>query len=247
MADTRRIEAEKGYYDAVHLDEHGRMEHTHPLPRFFHEYVHSVFGDLHGKVVLELGCGGGGNLITLASRGAVVYGIDISRNVIEHCNRVISKSLFVEKITAQVGDIHAMDFPDESFDIIYGHCVLHHVDLEPAVNEIHRCLKKGGKGIFVEPLGHNLFITLFRKLTPRIRTPTEKPILFSDYEIFSKKFRLKTKEFFVISLIGFIPGLFGFTPFFERSMRILYTLEHTLKLDTVFRKQCGYVVLELNK
>lgn len=247
MADKRRIEIEKGYYDTIHLDEQGRMEHTHLLPRFFHEYVHSVFGEIHGKAILELGCGGGGNLIPLASRGAVVHGIDISKNVIEHCNKLISESPFAEKITVRVGDIHAMDFPDESFDIIYGHCVLHHVDLETAVNEIHRCLRKGGKGIFVEPLGHNLFITLFRKLTPRLRTPTEKPILFSDYEIFSKKFRLKTKEFFVVSLIGFIPGILGFAPLFEWSMYILYTIEHTLKFDTVFRKQCGYVVLELNK
>jgi SAM-dependent methyltransferase len=247
MPDKTRVEIEKEHFNCLRLDKTGRMQYTHPLPVFFHEYVAGVLGDVRNKIVLELGCGGGENLMKLASQGAVVYGIDISKNVIEHCNMLVSKSPFAGRIDARIGDIQAMEFPDEFFDIIYGHCVLHHLDLEAAVAEIYRCLKKDGKGIFVEPLGHNLFVRLFRKFTPHIRTTAEKPILFSDYKIFSRKFSLKTREFFLLSVIAFIPGMLGLDKLFEQSMDVLYKIEQGLKLDTLFRKQCGYVVLEFKK
>src|SRR5581483_1576550 len=41
-----------------------------------------------------------------------------------------------------------LDFPDETFDVVYSHGVLHHTpDIQAALREVHRVLKPGGRAI----------------------------------------------------------------------------------------------------
>jgi len=68
-----------------------------------------------------------------------------------------------------------MAFADDTFDMVFGHSVLHHTDLRLTRGETYRILKTGGIGVFVEPLGHNPLVNLFRRLTPHWRTPAERP------------------------------------------------------------------------
>ncbi len=69
-------------------------------------------------------------------------------------------------------------FTDTHFDLIVESCVLHHLDLERAYRELARILKSTGEIICLEALRHNVFIHLYRKLTPRLRTAWETdPIL----------------------------------------------------------------------
>ena len=49
------------------------------------------------------------------------------------------------------------------FDIIYGTGILHHLNLKACLDEIERILKPGGKFVFIEPLGTNPVINLYRK------------------------------------------------------------------------------------
>jgi SAM-dependent methyltransferase len=44
-------------------------------------------------------------------------------------------------------------FPSETFDCIHGLGILHHVGIEPALDEVWRLLRPGGVGVFLEPLG----------------------------------------------------------------------------------------------
>lgn len=68
-------------------------------------------------------------------------------------------------LTVQGGiDARNMPFPDESFDLIIGDAMLHHIDfLKPALFEIHRCLQPHGRAIFVrEPVVGWLGVLTYR-------------------------------------------------------------------------------------
>lgn len=52
---------------------------------------------------------------------------------------------------------------------------------------MYRMLKANGKAIFIEPLGHNMFINAFRKLTSSRRTLTEKLITYDDVKLLEEK------------------------------------------------------------
>jgi SAM-dependent methyltransferase len=71
-------------------------------------------------------------------------------------------------------------FPDDSFDLVVGRAILHHLNLDQAVGEIHRVLRREGKAVFIEPLGDNPGAKLLRFMTPRARTRDEKPLTGSD-------------------------------------------------------------------
>jgi ubiquinone/menaquinone biosynthesis C-methylase UbiE len=60
--------------------------------------------------------------------------------------------------------------------MVLGVSILHHTDPFGAGSEVSRVLKPGGRTLFIEPLAHNVFLRIFRWLTPSRRTPTEQPM-----------------------------------------------------------------------
>src|SRR3546814_1101008 len=75
----------------------------------------------------------------------------------------------------------AMTFPDDSFDLVFGSGIIHHLDIDRAFGEIARVLRPGGRAVFIEPLGLNPAIELYRRFTPSARTPDEHPLLRRDF------------------------------------------------------------------
>ena len=84
-------------------------------------------------------------------------------------------------------DAEELKFNESSFDLICEIGILHYLKLEKAYSELQRVVKKDGVALFIEPLGHNPFIKLYRKLTPRLRTLDEHPLLSKDL-ILAKKY-----------------------------------------------------------
>lgn len=98
---------------------------------------------------LELGAGTGYFSLNLLQAGVIGQATctDISAGMIEALERNAQR-LGLEVETA-VTDAESLPFDDESFDLVIGHAVLHHLpDLERAWREIHRVLKPGGTAIF---------------------------------------------------------------------------------------------------
>ena len=104
--------------------------------------------------VLDYGCGEGLWSFYMAERGAKVTAIDISEVAIEQArNRIDWRAM----------DAEDLDLPDDSFDMICGTSILHHLDLEKCYREIARVLSPDGNAVFLEPMGHNPLINLYSR------------------------------------------------------------------------------------
>jgi ubiquinone/menaquinone biosynthesis C-methylase UbiE len=114
-----------------------------------------LLGDVAGKRVVEIGCGGGQNSIALAKWGATCVGVDPSPSQIAHARRLaLENEVEVQFIVGVAENLSA--FPDESFDIALSSYAFDYVtDLRRAYDEAWRVLVPGG--LFVFCLSHPWF------------------------------------------------------------------------------------------
>lgn len=99
-----------------------------------------------GATVLDVGCGPG--TITMGVAEAVkpgaVVGIDPSADRIEAAT-TLARQQDLPNVTFNVGDAHNLEFPDDTFDVVYSHTVVHHlIDPVQAFREQRRVAKPGG-------------------------------------------------------------------------------------------------------
>jgi ubiquinone/menaquinone biosynthesis C-methylase UbiE len=137
-------------------------------------YIMAQLGDIQNKTILDLGCGAGENSTYFALQGAICTASDVSPGMIEVAIK-LAKQYGVE-IEGKVIDAMNIDFPDNSFDIVYAANMLHHVDPIRALKEMHRVVKPGGKVCFWEPLRHNPIINIYRSIAKEVRTEDEAPL-----------------------------------------------------------------------
>ncbi len=134
-------------------DTYNRIAETYYQKRnagdfFLNEYVEmpatlSLLNNIKGQKVLDLGCGPGIYAKILNSRGAKVYGLDISKNMIK-----IAKS-HAENANFVVGTAYKLPYDSNSFDLVLSTFVVGHLEkLDTAFKEINRVLKLGGTFIF---------------------------------------------------------------------------------------------------
>lgn len=101
-------------------------------------------GSASGKLVLEIGVGLGADHQRFAESGALLSGIDLTPRAIEMTRRRF-ETLGL-KSDLRVGDAEHLNFPDNSFDIVYSWGVIHHSPAtDKAAEEIFRVLKPGGR------------------------------------------------------------------------------------------------------
>jgi ubiquinone/menaquinone biosynthesis C-methylase UbiE len=176
---------------------------TRNSDRYYKDYLRESCA---GKVVLEYGCGMGSNAFWLAEQSARIVGIDISDGAIEMAREKAARQ-DLRNVEFQVMDAERMSFEDGSFDVVCGTGILHHLDVETSLGELARVLRPDGKAIFMEPLGHNPALNLFRRVTPKFRTPDEHPLLRKDIKLMRRYFRVTRCRFFHLFSFGAIPFL----------------------------------------
>lgn len=99
--------------------------------------------------ILDVGCGTGQTMAFIAQQyECVVKGIDSQKKMVEKANQRF-KDLQLS-IQSEVGFVEALPFESNSFDYLLSESVLTFTDLEEALKEIKRVLKKDGKLIAVE-------------------------------------------------------------------------------------------------
>src|SRR4030095_1012047 len=135
---TKFTEAPPGsrrFYELVEQHRSKRERHIPPAP---------AFASTSGLRVLEIGCGLGTDGAQFAKAGADYTGIDLTEAAVELARQRFQLSTL--RGTFQVGDAEKLDFPDNTFDVVYSHGVLHHTpDIQSAIREIHRVLRPGGR------------------------------------------------------------------------------------------------------
>ncbi|WP_104086220.1 methyltransferase domain-containing protein [Arthrobacter sp. GMC3] len=100
----------------------------------------------HGLTVLDVGSGPGtitADFARLVAPGEVL-GLDMSPDVVAAAT-ALAAAQHLDNLSFDTGDIYALEFPDDSFDVVHAHQVLQHLsDPVAALREMRRVAKPGG-------------------------------------------------------------------------------------------------------
>jgi ubiquinone/menaquinone biosynthesis C-methylase UbiE len=144
---TRYHDAAAGEYDSkwgIDFGEVGQAQVRRKFAKAFGGQMPPPFGD-----ALEIGAGTGYFTLNLMQLGAIerATATDISPGMLATLEDG-AKSLGLEVTTVST-DAERLPFSDESFDLVFGHAVLHHIpDLARAFREFRRVLRPGGAVAF---------------------------------------------------------------------------------------------------
>jgi ubiquinone/menaquinone biosynthesis C-methylase UbiE len=163
MQNKHEIEQGKKIKDSAEVvwrwDSPTGIVRSHRRANFF---VHLGLMNYHTNA-LEIGCGTGlFTKLVYEKSNANITAIDISQELIDVA---ISKSI---NASFQKMDALYLNYDDQTFDVVFGSSILHHLPEKAALTEVFRVLKPGGKIIFAEPNMLNPHI-FFQKNVPAFK------------------------------------------------------------------------------
>ena len=141
---TRYHDAAADEYDAkwgIDFGDVGQEQVRLKLVKALGKLDGGSFGD-----ALEIGSGTGYFSLNLVQLGVIqrLTATDISPGMLDRLART-AEALGVENVSTVATEAERLPFEDESFDLVFGHAVLHHIpDLDRAFAEFKRVLRPGG-------------------------------------------------------------------------------------------------------
>ena len=101
--------------------------------------------------ILDLGCGTGAQTLVLARfTPASIVAVDNHVPYVTLLNEKASESGIADRVTAYQGDMGALPFEKESFDLIWCEGAIYNIGVVPALDEWQRLLRSGGYIVFTE-------------------------------------------------------------------------------------------------
>lgn len=118
--------------------------------------IEKMLGDKPVRNLLDLGTGTGHILGLLGKRAQRVVGLDASHAMLSVARANLEKA-GLSGVELRQGDIHALPFERDEFDLIVLHQVLHYFD-DPAraIREASRLLSPGGRLMIIDFAPHDL-------------------------------------------------------------------------------------------
>jgi 2-polyprenyl-3-methyl-5-hydroxy-6-metoxy-1,4-benzoquinol methylase len=231
---TQRQRNEKAHYDELYgnhpRDSQGQLVFPSPKDAFAAvsgletrphnqdwEFLREIKElNLQGKTLLEIGCGTGAYVVQFAHLGAKVVAFDLSSSAIEVGIERARYYGLEDRITYNCTSAESMDYPDETFDVIVGSYILHHIEVEAAAKNIYRMLKPGGVAIFLEWVAWGPFdsirsLPLVQKFFPPGDgdvTADERKLGKNDRAVLRRYFKVVTERRFwiLVRLTYFFPS-----------------------------------------
>lgn len=209
------------------------------------EGMAEFLGDLDGKQVLEYGCGLGQLSVLLAKSGANVHAFDISEVSVGVTRKRAEINDVADRVTVTTAAGESLPFADESFDVVVGKAVLHHLNVDLSAGHLYRVLKENGKATFTEPMGMNPLLKLGRDHLPypdKNPRGADHPLNYNDINRWGEAFReFSYHELQLLSMFERVLGFKRRLPFLQRVDEVL------LKQVPFLRRYCRYVVLFMVK
>jgi 2-polyprenyl-3-methyl-5-hydroxy-6-metoxy-1,4-benzoquinol methylase len=206
-----------------------------------------LLGDLTDKRVLDVGCGVGRETVELARRGASVVAVDLSPTLVGAARKRAEDAGFAGRVEFKVCAAEDLADHGDQFDIVLGNGVLHHLDLSAFKATLVRLLKPGAVAQFSEPLGHNPLLRLYRRLTPGLHSPTERPLIATDIAEFVEGFgsvRVEYFNFVGLALLAapYVLGGRAASALLRLALRWDRTI---LKERPALQRLCQYVIVQV--
>ena len=187
MNHTRRWQNERRFFDDKEYDTSALppsvvARYTEcRKPWLSPEFQFYVLGDVHGKRILEVGCGDGGNSILLALKGACVVGVDISSRAIDAAKQRAALHGISERVTFFATPFEQFVPPNgEKFDVVCVWSALHHLIpvLDSVLSRIVDLAKPDCLVMFAEPITSWRWLRTLRLMLPipTNGTPDERPL-----------------------------------------------------------------------
>lgn len=246
MSLTEKNIREKKFHNELQSQTKERFENIfykaiHNLNEDFFKYLEK---NVKNSDVLDYGCGVGSSIEKVIKYNPKkIFGIDISEVSINKAKERAKR--ISANISYQVDNCEKTKFQDNTFDIVYGTGILHHLQFNKCLDEIFRILKSNGTLVFIEPLGTNPIINLYRKLTPKSRSIDEHPLLNKDFEYIKDKFsELKVNYYGFLTLV-FFP--FYKNPNSSKVYKILSNLDDFLFKFKLFKLFAWSVLITAKK
>jgi SAM-dependent methyltransferase len=191
------------------------------------EYAFHLIGNVHGKAVLDYGCGNGENSLPLVKRGARVIGLDLSGDLLRLARQRLALHGVGDRAVFLAASAHDIPLPDSSVDAVMGIAILHHLDLALAAREVRRVLKPGGIAIFQEPVRNSRLLRTLRAMIPYKSDEVsdyERPLTDEELRRFGQGFRDYRSRAFSLPFIN----LAQVVPPLRRFVMALYRVDGSI-------------------
>lgn len=226
VLESGRIDREREFHDVRFTDDSERAS----TGKFYaavssaqRQYREAVLRQVDGDC-LEYGCGTGALAFDLSAQGCRSSAIDISPVAIAEAQRSAEERKL--DVSFHEMNAEAMTFENDSFDLVYGSGILHHLDMDRATAEVIRVLRPGGRAVFLEPLGYNPLINAYRRVTPEMRTVDEHPLLRHDLDLIRSLSATYSVDFHGLAALAASP--FVTRSFGDRLVEILQRVDDKL-------------------